>query len=235
MLEIPLKTAIKRCRLEIVYHKGTQFWGSLALSRHQANACRDRETSGDASAPPQRFLSFVAKTTAPPPQHQVSRSHNIAMEALRQLVPLEIFDYPSLLNLRNASTRLLLKDESSHCINVYLIRSLIHLKLSYPDLAASDAYRALNLIDYARERISEWDDDVNFSDVSVSIGDNALRRTLSLLGLEEPEDNSPKLDDLLERCEDVALCLLSRGLRESGCARDAHRFLGQGLNRVKSM
>jgi len=38
-----------------------------------------------------------------------------------------------------------------HSVLAYLERSLVHLRLAFPDLAAGDAYRALLLVDMVRE------------------------------------------------------------------------------------
>jgi len=99
-----------------------------------------------------------------------------------------------------------------HSILAYLERSLAHLRLVFPDLAAGDAYRALLLVDMVRE-----DDE----EVTPEIGWELLR---------------PFSNDFAKWCsaaemEAKAFSYLSIALQEIGCHEDSMRYKVIGATR----
>lgn len=139
-----------------------------------------------------------------------------------------------LLQIRDKLTSLLQEPLTCHSILTYLSRAGTHLLLSYPDLCAGDAYRALTLIDYANERIWEWEDEVDEEDPAVRIGEGAVKEVMKLLNAGE-EQFEDLVQPFLQQCQALAQCFAGHGLRKSGCARDAAMFINMASDGLEGM
>ncbi|EAS33760.3 MYND domain-containing protein [Coccidioides immitis RS] len=152
---------------------------------------------------------------------------------------------PELVSKRVKATESLLND--THNPIRHLERGKIHLALGFPDLAATDAYRALTLFDSvldsesefpARKRIvpdalwncaisvdeqSEPNSDASANDSDVSIGSDVDEASES-----DSEFEDVTLSDYHEHIGNV-YTLLVASLAQCGCMRDAYDFCIQGL------
>ncbi|KAI9763195.1 MAG: hypothetical protein M1840_000861 [Geoglossum simile] len=101
-------------------------------------------------------------------------------------------------------------------LSLYIDRAKAYAQLGYPDLAASDAYRALLLTDEIRDETGEYHEEASL----------ALEgRCHEGAGFDENEKLSKALDKETLRCYQV----LASNLTDCGCLKTAWDFCNRGL------
>jgi hypothetical protein len=109
----------------------------------------------------------------------------------------------------------------------YLKRAVVYTNLSYPDLAAGDAYRALLLTDEARDESFEYHHQA-IESLGKYVGE-PLPEVLDNLGWNQ-ENNPDPLSQLNLLASIRCYQILSLSLLLCGCLRSAHKFCERGLS-----
>ncbi|KAK7556832.1 hypothetical protein IWX49DRAFT_609727 [Phyllosticta citricarpa] len=118
--------------------------------------------------------------------------------------------------------------QSPYSIALRLEVAELYRTLSYPDLAAGEAYKALLLVDEVLDESGEYHDDA-----WETAAQEMLRRRAGGAEDQQPEDAIVKEEELRPWIEDVmtgaAYTCLAANLLSCGCLKSAHEFCQRGL------
>ncbi|KAL1843425.1 hypothetical protein VTJ49DRAFT_1775 [Mycothermus thermophilus] len=152
--------------------------------------------------------------------------------------PLEEPSLDTLLERRQQLTDAL--SESPYDLILYLERAVVYSSLAYPDLAASDAYRALLLADEVRDEGFEYHEEAKEALESYSeirpcpevLNHGRLVEELNLPSAEEESDDESRCEALADLASVRSFQILAKSLLLVGCLRSALEFCERGLAKL---
>lgn len=128
--------------------------------------------------------------------------------------------------------------EAPYDLVLYLERAAVHSELGYPDLAASDAYRALTLTDEVSDEGFEYHEVAREAFVPYTVDGvgmaklGTLEERVGATGLGEGGGEEEEVEKLLELASTRCYRILAISLLLCGCLKSAYEFCLRGLQKA---